>query len=60
MAQYISATKNPNEKTEFDDLPKIKTTDIDNMIQDENPTKKNNNKRVWDKTKKNFVWQRDQ
>lgn len=30
------------------------------MIQDENPVKKNTQKRVWDKTKKNFVWQRDQ
>jgi len=34
MSQFISATKNPNERTEFDDLPKIKTTDIDAMIQD--------------------------
>lgn len=30
------------------------------MIQDENPVKQNNNRRVWDKTKKNFIWQRDQ
>jgi hypothetical protein len=29
------------------------------MIQDENPTKNKTQKRVWDKTKKNFVWQRD-
>lgn len=30
------------------------------MIQDENPVKRNTQKRVWDKTKKNFVWQKDQ
>lgn len=34
MNQYISYTKNPNERTEFDDLPRIKTTEIDAMIQD--------------------------
>lgn len=59
LSQYISAEKNPNERTEFDNLPRIKTTEIDDMIQDENPVKKNTKKRVWDKTKKNFVWQKD-
>jgi hypothetical protein len=29
------------------------------MIHDENPVKAKMQKRVWDKTKKNFVWQRD-
>jgi hypothetical protein len=29
------------------------------MIQDENPQRMNTQKRVWDKTKKNFVWQKD-
>ena len=29
------------------------------MIRDENPVKKNIQKKVWDKTKKNFVWQKD-
>ena len=30
------------------------------MLQDENPQKPKENKRVWDKSKRNFVWQRDQ
>lgn len=30
------------------------------MLQDENPRRKVQQKRVWDKTKKNFVWQKDQ
>jgi hypothetical protein len=59
MNQYISAEKLPGERTEFDDLPRIKTTEVDTLIQDENPVKRNNQKRVWDKTKKNFVWQKD-
>lgn len=29
------------------------------MIHDENPTKKKN-KRVWDKTKRNYVWKKDE
>jgi hypothetical protein len=29
------------------------------MIQDENPVKRNTQKRVWDKSKKNFIWQKD-
>ena len=60
MDQYISAEKNPSVRTEFDDLPRIKNTDIDMMIQDENPVKKNSSKRVWDKSKKNFIWRRDE
>jgi hypothetical protein len=59
MSQYISAEKNTNERTEFDDLPRIKTTEIDSMIRDENPVKRNVHKRVWDKTKKDFLWQKD-
>jgi len=59
LSQFITSEKNPNERTEFDDLPRIKTTEVDAMIQDENPQKKNIQKRVWDKTKKNFVWQKD-
>lgn len=58
-AQYISAVKDPSQRTEFDDLPRIKTNEIDTLIQDENPQKAKKQKRVWDKTKKNFVWQRD-
>lgn len=34
MAQYISPTKNPGERTEFDDLPRIKPNEVDTMIQD--------------------------
>ena len=60
VTQYISAQKNPSVRTEFDDLPRIKNTDIDATIQDENPVKKSSSKRVWDKNKKNFVWQRDE
>lgn len=30
------------------------------MIRDENPVKKAQAKRIWDKTKKNFVWKRDE
>ena len=37
VGEYISAQKDPNSKTEFDDLPRIKTNDIDTMLQDENP-----------------------
>lgn len=59
MSQFISDKKNPGERTEFDDLPRIKSTEVDVMIQDENPVKRNMKKRVWDKTKKNFVWQKD-
>jgi hypothetical protein len=59
MSQFISVEKDPNQRTEFDDLPRIKNTDIDAMIQDENPVKRNSAKRVWDKTKKNFVWHKD-
>ena len=51
---------NQSVRTEFDDLPRIKNTDIDATIQDENPVKKSSSKRVWDKNKKNFVWQRDE
>lgn len=29
------------------------------MIQDENPVKKQAKKRVWDKNKKNFIWEKD-
>ncbi len=56
--QYISSVKDPNVRTQFDNLPKIKTSEIDEMIRDQNPTKKTK-KRVWDKTKKDFVWQKD-
>lgn len=58
-SQYISAEKNPNERTEFDDLPRIKTSEVDTMIRDENPVRRGGERRVWDKSKKNFVWQRD-
>lgn len=40
-SQFITSEKNPNERTEFDDLPRIKTTEVDLMIQDENPQPKN-------------------
>jgi hypothetical protein len=59
-SQFISGEKNPSIRTEFDDLPRIKTNEIDTMIRDENPVKKNAAKRVWDKNKKNFVWKRDE
>ena len=41
LNQYISATKNPNIKTEFDDLPRIKNHELDHAETDENPVKKN-------------------
>ena len=40
-------------------MPRIKTSEIDTLIRDENPVKRNIQKKVWDKTKKNFVWQKD-
>ena len=59
MSQYISAEKNPGQRTEFDDLPRIKTTEINETLEDENPMRRNSTKRVWDKQKKNFVFQKD-
>ncbi len=29
------------------------------MIRDENPVAQNKQKRVWDKSKKNYIWQKD-
>ena len=57
LNQYISATKNPNIKTEFDDLPRIKNHELDHAETDENPVKKK--ERKWDKIKKNFTWTKD-
>ena len=57
-SQYISNVKEQGTKSQFDDLPKIRNTQIDEMIQDENPQKKKN-KRGWDKTRKDFVWKKD-
>ena len=34
MSQYISAEKNTSQRTQFDDLPRIKTTEVDVMIRD--------------------------
>lgn len=58
-SQYISAVKDPNMKTEFDSLPKIKTNEMEDIVEDEN-IKKKKKQRVWNKTKKNYVWQKDQ
>ena len=60
MSQFITTEKNPNERTEFDDLPRIKTTDIDAMVQDENPVLRKKDKRVWDKTKRDYIWKKDE
>lgn len=40
-------------------MPKIKTNEMEDILEDEN-IKKKKKQRVWDKTKKNFVWQKDQ
>lgn len=58
LSQYIGSTKNPNIKTEFDELPKIKNNELDQVVGDENPVKKKK-ERKWDKVKKNFVWSKD-
>ena len=57
-SQYISPSKHFNLKTEFDDLPRIKANELDQVLGDENPTKKKK-ERKWDKIKKNFVWTKD-
>ncbi len=58
-SQYISMVKDPNTKTEFDSLPKIRTNEMEDIVEDEN-MKKNRKQRIWDKTKKNYIWQKDQ
>lgn len=55
---FISTTKNPNVRTEFDDLPRIKNSELDANLGDENPQRKRK-ERVWDKEKKDFVWTKD-
>lgn len=57
-SQFISATKDYNIKTEFDNLPKIKNNELEETIGDENPQRRKK-ERVWDKEKKNFVWKKD-
>lgn len=57
--QYISQTKNPNVKTEFDELPRIKNHQLDQVFGDENPVKRKK-ERKWDKIKKNYIWTKDQ
>lgn len=55
---YIETTKNPTQKTEFDNLPRIKNNELDANIGDENPNARKK-QRVWDKQKKNFIWKKD-
>lgn len=33
-SQYISAVKDPNVKSEFDSLPKIKTNEMEDVVDD--------------------------
>ena len=59
QSQFIENTKQPRSITEFDELQKIGTSELDNNLNDEGRTKSRANKRVWDKASKTFKFSRD-
>lgn len=58
-SQFIENTKQLGASTEFDQLQKIGTSELDNNLNDEGRTKNRANKRVWDKNSKTFKYSRD-